>query len=226
MLLVRLDDAILGRSSPGQFGLAKSDSEFGPYLRRTLWPYPAEAGCSTALFLRDRANGWTPRTGDNLDTLAPLGRPIEFDTSRRHVLLVGEGALAAPLVGIAAIALRLQCEVAFVFHCGADDPLPPHLLAPEIEYHTDPDAPGPDLVAWADRIVASGSPALYRKLAGAIISARYRVEPGLAYVLLDLPMPCGTGDCCACAVDTRAGVALACVDGPFIDLSELDYRRV
>ena len=64
-----------------------------------------------------------------------------------------------------------------------------------------------------------------RALADTIRAVRYRVEVGLARVLIDLPMPCGTGDCFACAVETRHGIQLACAGGPAFDLSEFENRR-
>jgi hypothetical protein len=62
-------------------------------------------------------------------------------------------------------------------------------------------------------------------LADTLRAARYRIEPGLTRVLIDLPMPCGTGECYACVVETRRGIQRACVDGPAFDLSALDNRR-
>ncbi len=35
--------------------------------------------------------------------------------------------------------------------------------------------------------------------------------------LIDVPMPCGTGACYACAVDTARGVKLACADGAWFE---------
>jgi dihydroorotate dehydrogenase electron transfer subunit len=40
-------------------------------------------------------------------------------------------------------------------------------------------------------------------------------------VLLTPPMPCGTGACQACAVQTRRGWKLACREGPLFPLAEL-----
>ena len=210
----------------GQFALLRDPTTFDPYMRRTAWLHRIE-GASVALTLpANDPLAARARPGDTLDALAPLGRAIELDANVRHVLLVGEGARAAPLIAIAERAVRQQREVVLVSRAASsNDLLPSHLLAPEVEYRTDPDALGAELVTWADAIVASGSEELYRTLADAIRAARYRVEVGLARVLIDLPMPCGTGDCFACAVETRHGIQLACADGPAFDLAEFENRR-
>ena len=208
---------------PGQFALARDPSILDPYLRRTLWLYHSEgAHVAFTLPARDPLAA-RARVGDTLDLLAPLGHAVEFDANARHILLIGEGAHVAPLIAIADSAIAQQREVVLV--CRGADALPAHLLAPEIEYRTDASALGDELVAWADAIVASGVDELYRTLADAARAARYRLEPGLARVLIDLPMPCGTGVCYACAVETRRGVQLACVDGPAFDLADLDTWR-
>jgi dihydroorotate dehydrogenase electron transfer subunit len=40
-------------------------------------------------------------------------------------------------------------------------------------------------------------------------------------VLLEEVMPCGTGICYGCAVETRRGVRLVCKDGPRFDLRDV-----
>jgi dihydroorotate dehydrogenase electron transfer subunit len=163
------------------------------------------------------------RAGDWLDALAPLGVAVGLDANAQHLLLIGEGARITPLVALAENAIAQRREVVLVFRAGAAAEIfPAHWLAPEIEYRTDAGELGSELVAWADRIFASGSDEFYRSLIQAVRAARYRIEPGIAHALIDIPMPCGTGDCYACAVKTRHGVHLACADGPFFDLSELD----
>ena len=208
---------------PGQFALFRDPAAFDPYLRRTAWFYRIGSGrVAFTLPARDPLAA-RARPGDLLDARAPLGRAIEFDASARRILLVGEGARVAPLIAIADRAVAQQREVVLVSRSG--DAFPSHLLAPEIEYRADADALSAELIAWADALVASGSSETYRALADVARAARYRIKPGWARVLIDLPMPCGVGECYACAVETRRGVQRACVDGPAFDLSDLDRRR-
>jgi dihydroorotate dehydrogenase electron transfer subunit len=204
---------------PGQFALARDPSTFDPYLRRTMWLYRLERERGTFTLPAHDPLAARARIGDTLDLLAPIGRAVEFDANARHILLIGEGARLAPLLAIADSAISQQREVVLVWR-GADA-FPAHLLAPEIEYRTDASALGDELLTWADAIVASGTDELYRTLADSARAARYRLEPGLARVLIDLPMPCGTGDCYVCAVETRHGIQLACIDGPAFDLADL-----
>jgi dihydroorotate dehydrogenase electron transfer subunit len=214
---------LAGAMRPGQFARLRDPLTFDPYLRRTAWFYRVD-GARVALTLAARDPlAARARVGDSLDVLAPLGRVVELDASARHLLLIGEGAPIAPLLAMADLAVEQQREVVLVNRAAED--FPAHLLAPEIEYRTDPGALGNELILWADVIIASGSDEMYHTLADTVRAARFHIEPGQVRVLIDVPMPCGTGDCYACAVDTRRGVRLACIDGPLFDLSELGNRR-
>lgn len=218
---------------PGQFALARDPNTLDPYLRRTLWLFQIE-GARVAFTLSSRdALAVRARAGDVFDLLAPLGRAIEFDVSARHVLLIGEGMRVVNLIAIAHDAVANGREVVLVAPSPVEDGAQAgqgvgvslaHLLSPEIEYRMD-DGMNPEVIAWADAIVASGSPELYRALSDAIRAARYRLESGFARGLIDLPMPCGTGLCYACAVDTSRGVKLTCVEGPAFDLGDFENRR-
>jgi len=225
---------------PGQFALLRDPTTFDPYLRRTAWLYRIDGTRVAFTLPANDPLAARARAGDTLDMLAPLGRAVEFDASARHILLVGEGARVATLIAIAENAIRQQREVVLVLRLhfaalpsavaqdsaqDASEVFPAHLLAPEIEYRTDSDALNTELIAWADTVVASGSDELRRGLADAIRAARYHIEPGFARGLIDLLMPCGTGDCFACAVETRHGIQRACVDGPWFDLAEFEQRR-
>jgi dihydroorotate dehydrogenase electron transfer subunit len=158
-----------------------------------------------------------------LDLLAPIGRAIEFAASAQRILLFGQDTAMVRLIPIAHDAVARARAVVLV-STPSPEPFPIHLLSPEIEYRSE-DRLNSELIAWADAIVASGSTELYRLLSDDIRATRYRLEPGFARVLVDLPMPCGTGACCACAVDTARGVKFSCVDGPAFDLAEFDNRR-
>ena len=208
---------------PGQFALLRDPAMFDPYLRRTAWFYRSDGGRVTLTLPASDPLAARARTGNFLDVLAPQGRVMELNASARHVLLFGEAAHIAPLLAMADRAIAQRREVVFV--CHAAEAFPAHLLAPEIEYRTDPGTPSSELVLWADVIIASGSDELYQALAETVRGARFQLEPGRVRVLVDVPMPCGTGECYVCAVETRHAVRLACVDGPMFDLSELQDRR-
>ena len=209
---------------PGQFALARDASTLDPYLRRTLWLYHVEGDQIAFTLSSGDTLAVRARAGDVLDLLAPLGHPIEFDNNTRHILLVGEGTQTARLIVIAHTAIARGSEIVLVSKPSSiDDDFPVQLLSPAIEYRAS-ETIDTELILWADTLVASGSTEFYRALADSIRAVHYRLEPGLARVLVDLPMPCGTGACCACAVDTARGVKFACVDGPAFDLVEFETR--
>lgn len=223
--LLTLDAPDLARTlHPGQAALARETTTLDPYLRRTLWLYASEdARVSFTLAARDPL-AVRVRAGDALDLLAPIGRAITFDPYVRRIVLLGEGVHTARLVALAHAAIRQAHEVVLATHAAsANEIFPAHLLAPEIEYRAN-DALGGELIAWADAVIASGSLEFYHALANTVRATRYQLEPGFARALIDLPLPCGTGACGACAVETARGVRLACADGPAFDLSALVGR--
>lgn len=213
---------------PGQFALARDPSTFDPYLRRTLWMYKVHDERVEFSFSASDPLANRVRTGDTLDLLTPLGRAIEFNATARHILLIGEGPRIAQLIAIAHDAVNQGREVVLASYpvpIGEGiEVYPPHLLSPEIEYRTD-DVLNSELITWADALIVSGSSELFRAVADALRAVRYRLGPGFARILLEMPMPCGIGVCYACTVNTLRGVRLVCVDGPTIDLVEFERGR-
>ncbi len=210
---------------PGQFALVRDPRSYDPYLRRTGWFY---AGNGTFLILNLPSSdpiAARARDGDILDLLAPLGRPVEWPDSSRHILLVGEGSLILPLVAMARRAVQENRSVVLsVIATGEQKVLPAHLLPPEVEYQTGA-VVNAELIRWADALVAIGSDETYHRLADQIYSVRLGLVRGFMQALVDLPMPCGTGECHACAVGTSRGMRLACTEGPVFDWTELETRR-
>jgi dihydroorotate dehydrogenase electron transfer subunit len=187
-----------------------------PYLRRTLWLYGSDDARVSFVINASDPLAQRARVGDILDVLAPLGRGVTFEPGAQHILLIGEGTRTTRLVAIAHEAVKLGREVVVLTR---GEPFPSHLLLPEIEYRAD-ETLSPELIAWADAIVASGAADFYRGLSDAIRATRYRIEPEFARRLLEMPMPCGIGICYACAADTSRGLKLVCADGPALDLFE------
>lgn len=217
-----IDAPDLARSmQAGQGALVRDPNTFDPYLRRTAWLYRIENGCVTFAVRADDRLMRRLKPGDWVDVLAPIGNAITFDVNAKRVLLIGEGEHIAHLIAIAEHAIEQKREVVLVHHA-IDKIFPAHLLAPEIEYHTDP--ANAELMMWADTLVLNGSQEFYQMIADLVRAARYRLETGFARALIDMPMPCGTGECFACAINTRRGVECACVDGPWFDLSDLELR--
>ncbi len=207
---------------PGQFVLARDPRSFDPYLRRVLFPLAIHGGGLECAIDSADALARRVQPGDALDLRAPLGNALELNA--QHILLAADAALAAPLVFLARVAVQLGRDVVFVARAAADAPAIQQSLPPEVEYHTrgaEEDGLTPEWIAWADAIFASAPLDSYNRLAEQISGARFRLTRGLAYALAHFPMPCGSGDCFACAVETTRGIALTCQAGPFFDLDDL-----
>ncbi len=209
---------------PGQCALVRDPLSLDPYLRRTCWLYQNGSGRTALLVLSAGNEAFLARAQVHsfLDLLVPVGHAVEPSGATRRVLLLGENDRALPLPAIAAAAVQRGCEVVLSVQGQAPEQLPPHfLLPPEVEYHSGVDAVRGELLGWADQTVACGSDAFYRRIADRARESNFRLEPGRVRVLLDPAMPCGTGACCACGVAVRHRLRLACVDGPWFDLTDL-----
>ncbi len=227
LLVVEAPD-LAAQMLPGQFALVRDPTTFDPYLRHPAWLYETKHTYVAFTQTPRDAVAERGREGSWIDLLAPLGHPVEIPRTARRILLIGLGADAAPLVAVGHAALDAHPDREIVFVCqaaGHTDPLPVHLIRPEIEYHVAKDAPtedwlDDDLILWAETIVANGSNELYYALRSKIRRRRLSLESGLAQICIHVEMPCGTGECYACAVSTSRGIRLACSDGPWFDLAE------
>lgn len=82
-----------------------------------------------------------------------------------------------------------------------------------------PSTPAPLL--WADQLVVAMGLDSIPALIDAVRTTRLRWERGFAQALIAGPLPCGTGACQACLIETRDGLRTRCKDGPAFDLREL-----
>ncbi len=226
---IRVDVPELAQTiRPGQFVTARDPTTLDPYLRRALFPVQVEGSRVQLALPSSDPLARRAQRGALIDLVAPLGNALEIDANARHVLLVADGVHAAPIVFIARRLIAQAREVVVVARGNSDEILPAYFLPPEIEYQILSDAEprlNPDWLRWADALVASAEWEAYAPLAREIAAARYRLTRGFAFVLANLPMPCGIGDCGACAVETAPGIALACRAGPFFDLADLRQER-
>jgi dihydroorotate dehydrogenase electron transfer subunit len=166
--------------------------------------------------------------GATVDAIGLLGQPFVLEANTRTLLLIGSGWGTSALLLLAHEATRRGCAVTLV--ATGDAVPPPFLLPPEVEYHAlpalfgnDQQPAGFDLqrgIAWADQVCAAVGAAHVGPLAEAVRGARFRWGRGFAQAALDAPVACGMGVCTSCAIETRRGWQLTCVDGPF-DLRDL-----
>ncbi len=132
---------------------------------------------------------WLPqlRTGDTVDILGPLGRPIEVNPRSRHLLLVAEAASISEVRFLAGQAVADGRSVVLLAGAPSSASVYPSSLLPdEVEYlvATGDGSLGhrgsvldlvPDYEAWADQAFAAGSPAFLAQLAGLAAGRRARL---------------------------------------------------
>jgi len=232
LLHLTLDTSALAASPvPGQFFMARCAEV---YLRRAIFPCRVEAGRMALLLPLGQDLGLTwlaaRQVGETVDLIGPLGRGFALEEAGGNLLLVSWGSALACLLALAEKALTARWAVALV--AGFERPdlaVATAFLPPAVEYQVTTGMSAPeelqsllrDMLPWADRVGAAGGMAFYSRLAATIEANRLGLRPGLAQVLVEVPMACGVGACGACAVQTRPGVRQACHHGPVFDLAEL-----
>jgi len=223
---------------PGQFLMVRCGDGFDPFLSRPFWIHRVRDGEGSeelALVVEVCGQGSTwlaaATPGRAVALLGPLGRPLAPAPGVRSMLLLAEGVGVAPLVWCADEEIARGRSVTLLAGAAtAEEVYPLSLLDPQLELAV-ATADGSlgrngsvldlltEYTVWADQIIASGSLHFCQTLAAALRSQLWR-RP--CQVLLQEPLPCGTGICNGCAVSTRRrGTRLACRDGAAFDLREL-----
>ena len=232
LIHLALDTSSLARPPvPGQFFMSRCE---GVYLRRPLFPCRIEEERAAVLLPLGQDLGLTwlaaRQVGDAVDLIGPLGRGFALGGPAGNLLLVSWGVGMGSLLPLAEEALAGGWAVALV--AGFERPdlaVPAALLPPAVEYQVTIGGTAlqelepllRDALLWADRVCGAGGMGLYSRLAAAIEGARLGLRPGLAQVLVEVPMGCGMGVCGACSVEARRGRRQVCRHGPVFDLAEL-----
>ncbi|MBE7554570.1 MAG: hypothetical protein HS126_26270 [Anaerolineales bacterium] len=226
---------------PGQFLLLRCADRYRCYLRRPVFPIPANQNHFNLLLRPDPDPGlaWLSarQPGDTLDVMGPLGNGFPLPKSVRHLLLVSDTPDIGPLLGQMERAIAVGVAVTLALGASRVSRLyPVAALPPVVEFqaatldgslgYRGPVADLlPDLLRWADLTCAAGSLTLYRTLRRQLEQARLRAEADFLYGLNAEPlMACGVGACLSCTVNTDTGPRLACVDGPVFDLVKLNLE--
>ena len=203
---VRLLSSAAAVPAPGQVLLACRPGGDDP-LRHTLLPIALHADGVTAL--QPEGAQWQP--GEQLDLLGPIGHGFRPSPTHHRWLLAALGACPDVLLPLLNLGIERGASLAMC----ADSQLPP--LPPQVEVPSDLE-PALD---WADYVGLALTPESLEACGpdAPILNAARRLRQ--AEVLVILPMPCGTGICCACAVGGGRRPLRACVDGPIIALEDL-----
>jgi len=224
---------------PGQFILVRCADRFTCYLRRPVFPSPADDKLLTLLLYPgpDPGLAWllTRRPGDTLDVIGPLGTGFPLSQHSRSLLLVSDGQAIDSLLGQMRRAIAAGISVTLALGANRAARLyPVSALPPMVEFqaatldgslgHRGPVTELlPDLLSWADAVCAVGSTHLYRALLTHVEQIRFRVEADYLYGLVTpYRMACGVGACMSCTMETKTGLKQACIDGPVFDLSGLE----
>lgn len=222
---------------PGQAVLLRASWGLDPYLRRTFYPIAIEA---EAWRLRlppssDRGLAWLRLAPVEalLDCLGPVGRGFHLPPRARNLLCLGEGELAWTVLPLVAEAAGQGLAVVFGAEATSERvAIPPQRLPAAVEYRltTLDGSRGrggrlapllPELLRWADVVMAAGSLPFYRQLADAIRVERVTLARDFAQVLFAADFLCGFGACQACAVDIAGGRRRVCLRGPVFDLVDV-----
>jgi dihydroorotate dehydrogenase electron transfer subunit len=182
------------------------------------------------------------RPGDALDLLGPLGTSFVVRRDTRNLLLVAGGTGIAPMRVIAEQeAPRRNVTLVMggrsVAHLWPSDRLPP-----TVEYVTTTDDGSfgtrgrvtdvlPDLLAWADQLLACGPWPMLAAL-GRLRDAAERAAatyPGRrtlleAQIAVEQHMGCAMGVCRACVIVTSEGNARVCREGPVFPLGDIAFE--
>lgn len=242
---LRLRAPVLARMlTPGQAILTKTGWGLEPYLRRTFYAIAIDDETWT---LRvppggDWGHAWLRATplGTELDCLGPLGIGFSLPVNARNVLCLGEGDAAWALLPVIAQADAAGVAVTLAMEAFTGrELLPAQRLPAMVEYHTAirqrrlAPRPGvapllegvaqflPELLPWADIVIAAGSLEFYAILATAVRAARFELTHGFAQVLYPATFLCGAGACQACVADLHGGRRRVCQRGPVLDLADL-----
>ncbi|GAB4571471.1 MAG: hypothetical protein Kow0077_08200 [Anaerolineae bacterium] len=229
--LQRLDLGVeesLARLKPGQLLLARlSEDRFDPYLPEPWVPVALDN--VTITIERPARDQYLP--GQVVTLLGPVGAPFPMRYNLRNLLLIALDAMPTPLVLLASMAVRSQIEVTMVLG-GSAAQYPLDVLPPEVEVlHGDLEtgwANQVTTIGWADQVIAVANPRyrheLYPRLATRIRELRVEIPKRFILGIFDQPIPCGTGACQGCGVACHGRDRLVCVDGPAIDLDEVNFR--
>lgn len=231
---------IAGTARSGQFIFARCADTADPYLRRPMSIHRIGADgegdnpTQLAILYGVGGNGTGLLSklpiGQTIDLLGPMGNGFDVRPESEHILLVGGGVGASPLVGLAHRLLAQGKEVMLLEGAGTKAALFPEAYLPKglqrriITVDGSEGRQGlivelvPEAWEWADQIFCCGPFAMYAPLARLLAT----LKPAKSIqCLIDAPIACGVGACDSCTVETPDGLKQACIDGPRFELFDI-----
>jgi NAD(P)H-flavin reductase len=196
----------------GQFVLARYWPGLDPYLSSVVFP-AALTRHGFALELRsDDPTLPYLAPGAELHLTGPFGQPVPFRLQPNGRILLISARSPHRLLPLAQQALEIGVDITMLL----EQPYPLQTLDTRIEARRGGlPALLEDHLAWAEKVFVDCLPEP---------ELRAALQPlaGDSYALFAEALPCGTGACQGCPVKSGKGWQLACVNGPFFRLSELD----
>ena len=228
---------LVAEAQAGQFVLLRHGPTWDPYLRDPLFIHRLDHARGDLWMLAwEGQPGYAPLAhcapDAVLDLIGPCGNGYAPPPTATRIGLLCPARHVAPLVAVAGDLCARGLTITLVCHAPtADQVYPAHLLPHEVEYRVVTDdgsagEPGPagrvlaEAIAWADAVLCAGPLPWLLQLRAA--HERLRQRDFAQVLMLPEMTPCGVGACGLCAVRTRKGVRLACVDGPAFPLGVLE----
>ena len=243
-------DLIAARARPGaMLSVAVGGSLSGVVSRRSLPIHkvrPAGVYGGTVEVVVDageRGHAWVAGLDahDRVGLIGPLGRPFSLPQEPVACALVGVGAQAAPLFGLAEKLRERRCGVHMVVGAATDTGLfgvlDARRSAQSVTVTTEDGSVGirgdvtAPLAGLLDRnqidVVYVAAPTTTARTVTSIATR----HGAWVQALVDVPMPCGTGLCGGCVLPVRGedGISRpvrACYDGPVLPGEKVDWEAL
>lgn len=198
-----------------------------PYLRKVWYPTRVSRTKITVEIIgSDRFD-----TGDVIDVVGPVGKPFEYRKTLRNVMLLAYNTPPLPLLMPIPALIANGVSVTLVL-LGSATSYPTSFLQPEVEVIRGDDHEDPlswhnqvTTIGWADQVFAVVPPSdeitYFTQLWELFNRRRADLSKNYLFGVFQSVTPCGVGACEVCVVRTKAGMRLACVDGPAFDLAQV-----
>ena len=222
-LEISLEDDI-GRIKPGQTILVQTNQGMHPYLLDHWWPVNIKRG----FWIIERPIQEDYRVGQVLTVLGLVGQPYRFRRSLRNVLLVAYNTAPTPLLMTIPWLLGNNISVTMVL-TGTSRTYTTKHIDERVEIILGDDGfSWPDQVmnaGWADQVFVAVNEeqelAHFREVYERFEDIRATVPTNYLFGVHRPVLPCGSGACSACLLETRKGDKLVCVEGPAFDLTQI-----
>jgi NAD(P)H-flavin reductase len=215
-------DESLSDINPGQSLLVRQDDSWQPYLRERWWPVQI----SPQKVVVERPNNVRYEPGDIVNVLGPVGSFFRFRRSLRHVLLLAYDTPPTPMLSMIPLLTANQTGITLAL-LGTASAYKTEHLPPEVEVvHGTADLEWENrvmTVGLADQVFATVHPddeiMRFSKIWHMFSELRANIPKNYLFGVFQPVQPCGIAACYACMIQMKQGTALACTDGPTIDLS-------